>query len=487
MLKTIIKKEILEALLSLRFLIATLLCLVLIPLGMYVNLKDYEKRLADYQEAVRLYEQRAKGNIGWDFHAEGYRPPSVLSIFSVGLEYFLPNKFVTSREGDVRATNESGVSNPQSLLFGKVDLLFNVGFIISLLALIFTFSTITGEKEDGTLRLVMSNPVPRWQVLLAKISGNYIVLLVPFLLSILISLLVLNTSGVVAISSAQVRSSFLVILFVTLVFILSMFSLGILVSTLTHRSITSIVALLFVWTVLVLSLPKISPMIAEIIYPVQSQQVVSLQKLLARQNLEKELDQKRRELYSRIRTDFGLDGRFAVAGGGTEAERNANAKYDEAKKPLEEEYQRRINEEVRKHEQHYHNRRRIQEAIAMNLSRISPVSCYTYVISEVSATGVLEMNNLAVDADRFQNEVKENIYDKIIINSYGGTGGGSATMIRNAEGFDPQKAPVPYLNYQHTTLSKALQAEWVDILLLSLFNVVFFALSHVRFLKYDVR
>ncbi len=99
MLKTIIKKEILEAIFSLRFLIATLLCFVLIPLGMYVNMKEYEQRLADYQEAVRLYQQRSEGNIPWDFQAEGYRPPSVLSIFSVGLEYFFPNKIVTSRGG----------------------------------------------------------------------------------------------------------------------------------------------------------------------------------------------------------------------------------------------------------------------------------------------------------------------------------------------------------------------------------------------------
>lgn len=79
MLRTLIKKEILEAFLSLRFLIATLLCLVLIPLGTYVNSKDYEQRLADYQEAVRLYQQRVQGNLGWDFQAEGYGASTELS------------------------------------------------------------------------------------------------------------------------------------------------------------------------------------------------------------------------------------------------------------------------------------------------------------------------------------------------------------------------------------------------------------------------
>ncbi len=75
-----------------------------------------------------------------------------------------------------------------------------------------------------------------------------------------------------------------------------MFDLGVLVSTLTHRSITSIVVLLFVWTVFVLSVPKISPMVAEILYPVESQQIENLREALVRKNLEAELDQRRREL-----------------------------------------------------------------------------------------------------------------------------------------------------------------------------------------------
>jgi len=44
MLGILIKKEIIETILDLRFVIVTLLCVVLIPLGMYVSIKDYEQR-----------------------------------------------------------------------------------------------------------------------------------------------------------------------------------------------------------------------------------------------------------------------------------------------------------------------------------------------------------------------------------------------------------------------------------------------------------
>ncbi|MFQ6116413.1 MAG: ABC transporter permease subunit, partial [bacterium] len=503
MLTTIFKKEILEALISLRFLIATLLCLVLIPLGMYVNLKDYQQRLADYQEAMRLYQARAEGNIEYNFQAEGYRPPSLLSIFSVGLEYFLPNKIVTSRGGDFRISNEAGVNNPQSLLFGKIDLLFNVSFVISLLVLIFTFNAISGEKEDGTIRLIMSNPVPRWQILVGKIVGNYTVLMIPFILSLLISLIILSTSGYFPVFTSKILLPFMVMLFVTLLFLLTMFHLGIFISSLTHRSSTSLVIALFAWTVFVLSLPKISPMMAEILYPVESQQVLNLRKTLTRENILKQFDKERRELYEKVLTDFGLTFQSAIGIKGplSEEERKvfglsseevdkllqANAKYEKLLQPIEEKYNERTSIEIKKLENDYNHRRNLQAAIAVNLSRVSPVSCFSYIVAEIAGTGVMEMNNFQRNANRFQNEVKENIYEKFIVHRYGRASGSEAWTMDYAEGFDPKTASVPHLNYRQITLSDAFQAEWIDILLLFLFNLLLFAASQVSSLKYDVR
>ncbi len=69
-------------------------------------------------------------------------------------------------------------------------------------------------------------------------------------------------------------------------------------------------------------------------------------------------------------------------------------------------------------------------------------------------------------AEGFQNEVKHNLYDKFIVNTYGGAAPGFyGTVIEGTtEGFDASRATVPQLNYRHTTLSEALQAEWIDIL-----------------------
>jgi ABC-type transport system involved in multi-copper enzyme maturation permease subunit len=448
-------------------------------------MKDYQRRLVDYQESVRISQERSKGNVDFNSQAEGYKPPSVLSIFSVGLEYFLPNKIVTSRTGSVHLSNETGVTNPRSLLFGKIDLLFNVSFVISLIALIFMFSSITGEKEDGTLKLIISNPVPRWLILIAKIFGNYIILLIPFLLSILISMIILSTAGVVPILNSDVLFPFLIILLVSMIFILLMFIIGIFISTLTHRSITAIVIALFIWVILVLSIPKISPMIAEIIYPIESEQVFNLKKQLAKENLEKELAQKKGEIFDNILSRYNISG--VSYPGRTDEEKKAMSEYDEAKKIFDEEYEKRIGEEMKKFEVEYINNCNIQDAIAGNLSRISPVSSYTYIVSEISSTGSLELENFRNNSQTYQNIVKENIYDKFTLNSYLRKGGMGVTSIDYAKGFDPRKAFIPQLRYQHYGLLDALKSVWVDILLLILFSILFFTLSYVRFNKYDVR
>ena len=57
MLETLIREEITETILDLRFWFVAVLFLILLPLGMYVSRKYYEIRLANYQqehEGVRI-------------------------------------------------------------------------------------------------------------------------------------------------------------------------------------------------------------------------------------------------------------------------------------------------------------------------------------------------------------------------------------------------------------------------------------------------
>ena len=82
--------------------------------------------------------------------------------------------------GTVQISNEFTIDNPLVQLYGNIDYLFIVSFVLSIFAFIFTFSGITGEKESGTLRLIVANNVSRSNVLVSKIAGPYMVFLAPF-------------------------------------------------------------------------------------------------------------------------------------------------------------------------------------------------------------------------------------------------------------------------------------------------------------------
>jgi len=486
MFGTLVIKEIQETIHNFRFHFSVLLCLVLIPLGMYAALKNYEQRLTEYRESMRLYEQKSQGKITYNFRAEGYRPPLQRSVFAIGLEDYLPNKVLTERGGNFAISNEKGINNPQALLFGRLDFLFSAGFVLSILALIFTFSSISGEKEKGTLRLIVANSAARSQVYLAKVLGNFLVFLIPLIIAMLIGVLLLNASSVLNPFSGEFFQAFIVIFLVTLLFIFAMLNLGMLVSTLTHSSITSMAAVVFVWVILVLAVPRISPMIAEVVYPVKSEQVVNIEKQLIRENLEKELDLQRRELFEKLMAAYDLDPGFTTTRP-EGAMKKAYAQYDEEKIPLEEKYRQRLNTALINIEREFANNLQTQSRIAVNLSRISPASCYSYVISEISGNGPRETGNFYENAREFQNEVREALYDKYIVKTYGGRWGTSSST-QTAEGFELGKLKVFHMsNYKHISLGAALRSEWIDILLLVFFNILFFAAGFVAFNRYDVR
>ncbi|HSQ79378.1 MAG TPA: hypothetical protein VLN41_02190, partial [Candidatus Bathyarchaeia archaeon] len=57
MFRVLYLKELRENVQNYRFLLALVLCVVVIPLGFYVSQKDYEARRQAYDQTVRDYDQ----------------------------------------------------------------------------------------------------------------------------------------------------------------------------------------------------------------------------------------------------------------------------------------------------------------------------------------------------------------------------------------------------------------------------------------------
>ena len=67
--------------------------------------------------------------------------------------------------------------------------------MLPFIAILFTFDAIAGEREQGTLRLTLSNSVARDFVLVGKFLGAFLSIGIPFVIAVLINLFLLYTAG----------------------------------------------------------------------------------------------------------------------------------------------------------------------------------------------------------------------------------------------------------------------------------------------------
>ncbi|MGI9288984.1 MAG: ABC transporter permease subunit [Pseudomonadales bacterium] len=121
-------------------------------------------------------------------------------------------------------------------------------YLIPLIALMLSFDTIVGERERGTLLLLLTYPVARWQVVVGKFAGHIAILAVTILLgygSTGVYLLINTTSGAGdwLLYAGMMYSS----LFLGAVFI----ALGYLLSVLVNDRATASGAAIAVWLFMV--------------------------------------------------------------------------------------------------------------------------------------------------------------------------------------------------------------------------------------------
>ena len=165
MLSAIIIREIFESIYSYRFLFFLIIGATLIPIGMHANRVSYSNRLNDYYDQARMEKKAILSAQSWELMSgnlpiKGFLEPAPLAVFAQGLESSLPQSY-TFKPGGYESGRNSPDERSSVAEFGILDFAFIVQLVFSLVALIFGVDVISGEKELGTLRSVLSNSVPR--------------------------------------------------------------------------------------------------------------------------------------------------------------------------------------------------------------------------------------------------------------------------------------------------------------------------------------
>jgi len=481
MFKTIVRKELLENLLSYRFPLFFLITAVLILVSLYVHNADYHKHVRDHSEQVRLAQEELASSRMSDLmmgrvKIRGFLPPTALSVLATGFESSLPRYHEFEPEGPKPGASASGEESILSV-FGKLDFLFIIQMVVSLIVLLFASDMIAGEKEMGTLRAILANSAPRHTLLLGKLTGGFLTVWIPFVVVFVLGLIVLGLMSF-PIGGADYPARLAAIFLATSVFLLAYYAIGLMISASSSRSRTSLVAILLVWIVFQIVIPRLSDMLASVIHPARTDTVVSMQKSLASKTIDREkavaLGAKYVELFGPI-TDKGSP----VEPEDKKKEFEAfQSQWDERASEMKSSQLREIDDSFRREKER-------QRGLAAAFSLLSPGAAYSRLLTDLCGTGEIDRANYYQSVQDHQRTLDAALYQYVKKRTmiYPGGGSGSSSSITKMVDLKT----LPSFTVKTSRLGEVLAGNWGGLISLAFWLLAPFAAAYVRFLKYDVR
>ena len=274
MILHLVRRELLDHLTSLRFALTTFILLVLMVTNAIVHLRTHPQRIQKYSENIIASEnaleyrtqlylllQKGPGRL--------YKRPSSLTFVADGGEKFLPQ---TIEKGGSWRTTGIGLNALESIWWMSephltqnvsqslhattaIDWVFIITYLLSLLPFLFTFDAIAGERERGTLRLCLANPISRHTLFMGKFFATLIAVLIPFYWAMLCNLAIVSANSWTQFSGEDWGRLALIGLIATC-YAAIFIAIGLLVSATTRQSQLSFVLLLFIWVTVVVLMPS---------------------------------------------------------------------------------------------------------------------------------------------------------------------------------------------------------------------------------------
>jgi len=477
-MRTIITRELMNNLFNLRFIVGILLCVIITVTCVVVLTHQYRQEMDDYSLRISLQDDFLN-NYAHTNRMGGMitpqKPPEKFHPLITGIP----------RDAELGSFDD----NPLSVLFPHIDFLFIMTIIMSLLALLFSYDSVTGEREQGTLKLLLSNSFSRANMILGKWIGGVLSLLIPFILSLLIGVLYVNIHPHIQWDHSN-WLAFVLLILASVTFISLFFVLGLFVSTMSRFSSVSILSALFLWVLFILVIPNISPYIAAQLYQIPSvtrvereyERLTSIERDNLGRKLSAEVTRKYEEEYGQRFTELrNLRGDEIRQRAADDLDFKALYEaYREETGQAWNEANRIQREKASKIRDELAVKSKRQTAIAKNLACISPYANFVYVATDLTGTGIRSQEYFSsVAAGKYMNEFNE--YE--------------AEKVREAREIDPtfdsntflDISDRPRFSFTEEPLNDRLQAVLPYWGVLLLFNALFFAAAFVGFIRYDVR
>ncbi|KAA3633063.1 MAG: ABC transporter permease [Calditrichaeota bacterium] len=482
MFGNLVQKELKAISTSPKFVATFLVCSFLMIVSVFIGINEYKQAVIQYETVHQLADEGLNRTSNWrSISYREHRKPSSLQIFSSGLAYDIGRWSDIDANSTVKMKHSIYSDDPIFAVFRVLDFTFIVQIVFSLLAILFTFDAINGEKENGTLRLIFSNSVPRTTYLLAKAVGSWLGLIVPILLPILISLLLVVLYQVPMTGDEWIR--LILLIAVSILYITFFILFGLFISSTTSRSSVSFMFSLVFWIAFVLIIPRGGVVAAGHIVSVPSLgEIEGMRDAYAKNKWE---------------TFYAESEKRWQARDNEEREEEVNDDEIWARMNEEDSIRKVVTLDIEDYESllmdDWKNKQRTQQNLGFALARFSPAATYQLATTTLSVTD-LTLKSIYEEAfTDYRKEFNDYIDEK---SADAGPGAGAVMITMDSEkGFDLSMGKDNAIDVSDRPLFVHPKIQTADILgeLTSNVAILLFMIllvligSYISFTKYDLR
>ena len=198
-----------------------------------------------------------------------FRKSTPLSVFEFGMEPFFGNAiFLEAHKQNTANFSEAGFSNSM-LRFGEISIAMVLQILLPLLIFFLGFNAVATERENGTLKLLLSQGISWKQLLTGKILGivsAIMMLFIPILLVLVFIWLLLQNF---TISADETIKMCLFILF-HFIYLIFFCVIAVLISASSKTSKKALISLIGIWLVFTIILPRTTQAIGAYIHEAPS-------------------------------------------------------------------------------------------------------------------------------------------------------------------------------------------------------------------------
>jgi ABC-type transport system involved in multi-copper enzyme maturation permease subunit len=257
MFLTTLRRELQDTFFSPTLISAIVVLTVLVPLSAYIQARYYQHVAENFAIRQRIHQTENSGQA-----IILIRPLPPLLPFFNGAYDRLPDE-VRMRSDSATTYQPSGDLTPLDWLFPKIDLSFIIGVLMTLLTILLAYDTVAGDREQGSLKLILAVPIQRRTVLAAKLTGVILPMTIILIYVVLLYATVVTVFSARTIDLSVANLSVLALLtLVSLLVLIVTAALGVAISALVRRSLVALSVSISIWIIAILILPSLEPYFA---------------------------------------------------------------------------------------------------------------------------------------------------------------------------------------------------------------------------------